>query len=152
MAECTLSKCLWPRMLTLPVNKSYHKDLRSATAVVYCCCLLFFTWHLVWAKFSVELSATRCFSEARRDGSNLRFNHPDRYLRRQSGSSSEGSSAAVRQLRSRSTIILYRYRAPGVHKRQQSLLLHAVVQSDSSLVDGQQLICIKATDTRNSGE
>ena len=41
-------------------------------------------------------------------------------------------------------------RAPGVRKQQQSLLIHAVVQSDSSLVNGQQLICIKATDTRNS--
>ena len=38
-----------------------------------------------------------------------------------------------------------------VHKRQQSLLLHAVVQSDISFVcNGQQLICIKATDTRTS--
>ena len=43
-------------------------------------------------------------------------------------------------------IIIYRYRATGVCK----LLLHAVVRSGSSLVNGQRLICIKATDTRNS--
>ena len=48
-------------------------------------------------------------------------------------------------------IILYRYRAPGVRKPEQSLFLnHAAVHTDSSFVcNGQQLICIKATD-RNS--
>ena len=40
--------------------------------------------------------------------------------------------------------------APARGARRQSLLLHAVVQSDSSLVNGQQLICIKATNIRNS--